>query len=182
MATPVQLVFCFDRKTLSVERVRELLRYDPETGHFHRLHDMRKNRAGSISGSMNFLRNYWRVMVDGKEYKAHRLAWFYMTGKWPKADIDHIDGDRTNNRWVNLREASRSENLCNRRPHRRNPHGLKGIGWDAQRKKWCARICKNYKKIHLGRFDTQEEAYEAYCKAATELHGEFARFERLEEE
>ena len=106
----------------------------------------------------------------------HRLAWMMIHGA-PTADIDHIDGNRTNNRISNLRAATRSENLANARKHAHNTSGAKGVYFDRQRGKYQAHITHQYKYYHLGRFDTFEQAVAARRDAAERMHGKFARHE-----
>lgn len=106
--------------------------------------------------------------------KAHRLAWFFMTGEWPILDIDHINGDRSDNRWSNLRLANDSQNGANKRRYKNNKSGFKGVIWDARHKRFKAQLKKDGKVLNLGRYHTAEEAHEAYCKAAATLHGDFA--------
>ena len=96
-----------------------------------------------------------------------------MTGKWPENDIDHINVARGDNRFSNLREATRSENLRNRGAQKNNTSGFKGVSWQKSSRKWDARINIHGKVVHLGYFDDPEDAYQAYCQAAKELHGEF---------
>jgi hypothetical protein len=90
-------------------------------------------------------------------------------------EVDHIDGDGLNNRRCNLRLATRSQNMRNQRLNSRNTSGFKGVSWDKRDKKWLAYIKVYRKKIHLGSFDTPEDAHAAYCDAAARLHGEFAK-------
>ncbi len=116
---------------------------------------------------------YIYVLV-GKHYAAHRIAWLLMTGEWPKADIDHRNKNRADNRWVNLREATRSQNLANQGPRPNNTSGLKGVSWDAKNNKWVAQISKDGKARKIGRFQSKDEASAAYCAKAKELFGEFA--------
>jgi hypothetical protein len=154
---------------LNPERLRELLAYDPETGAFTwRV----GQRAGKVAGSVHS-KGYARIWVGGRSYRAHRLAWLYVTGAWPVAQLDHANGARDDNRFVNLREATNAENGHNRKTN--NPCGFKGVR--QQKKRWCARIGKNGRRIFLGLFATPEEAHAAYVAAATEHHGEFARAE-----
>jgi len=108
-------------------------------------------------------------------YLAHRIIWALIHGVDPgDALIDHRDGDGTNNRESNLREATHSQNHMNRRVTV-GGH-LKGTTFSKKDRKWQAKIQINKKQTHLGHFDTQEEAHAAYCRAAVELHGAFARF------
>jgi hypothetical protein len=156
---------------ISAERLRALLHYDPEAGIFTRLVSTSSNaRAGEVGGCLTG-DGYRRIHVDGRDYLAHRLAWLYMTGAWPKSQIDHINRDKLNNRWVNLREATNGENQANRA----TLFGFKGAFWNKPKRKWQAQINCNNKRYHLGYFETQQEAAVAYAEAAKEFHGEFAR-------
>ena len=109
---------------------------------------------------------------------SHRLAWFYMTGEWPKNHIDHVNGLEGDNRWCNLREATNSENMLNRKMNKNNKTGVKGVSFDNQTQRWSVQVYykkKNYKK----RFDDFEVACEFAEFLREELHGEYARFEQL---
>jgi hypothetical protein len=97
-------------------------------------------------------------------------------GRWPENQLDHINMERSDNRIENLREATHGENMWNSRAQRNNSHGSKGGAWDAQKKRWFARIMIRGKRIRLGRFRTREEAAEAYALAAEKMAGEFARW------
>jgi hypothetical protein len=153
--------------TLTVERLRKILFYAPETGLFTR-------NIGGIAGSLR-KDGYWWIMIDGQRYFSHRLAWFYMTGEWPIADLDHKNSNKSDNRWANLRQASRSQNNSNARIYKNNTSGFKGVSWHKARGKWVARIMVDKRSFSLGYFDSAEEAYSAYCIAAPKYHGEFAR-------
>jgi hypothetical protein len=113
-------------------------------------------------------------MVDGHTYHEHRLAWFYMKGVWPKGDIDHIKGDKSDNRITNLREATTSQNKANERIRVNNTSGYKGVTWHRKRRKWEAHIGVNGKGLTLGYFDSPERAFIAYMKAAWDHFGDFA--------
>ncbi len=161
--------------TLTAERLRELLRYDPETGIFtRRIAGGRFGRfpPGTVCGYVTPM-GYSTIRIDGPLYGAHRLAWLYITGAWPPHQLDHINGIRSDNRWINLRPATLTENNRNKRVHRQ---GEKGAYFDKSRGKWLSTICVNRKQIFLGRFDTEQEAHLAYCSAAKNYYGEFARF------
>jgi hypothetical protein len=154
-------------------RLRELLRYDPHTGEFRWLE--RRNgrvRADAIAGTLAD-NGYRLITLDFRQYRAHQLAWFYMTGEWCPQVIDHRDGDTANNRWKNLRSATLSQSNANRRLHRNNSCGLKGVS--RNRSRWRATIHKNRQKYELGTFPTPQAAHAAYVKAARKLFGEFAR-------
>jgi hypothetical protein len=114
-------------------------------------------------------------MIDGERILCHVLAWFYTHGVWPADQLDHINGDKSDNRIDNLRIATASQNKANSGPYRNNPTGLKGAYWYKPLQMWVSKIRKDGKLHHLGYFATAEEAHTAYCEAAKRLHGEFAR-------
>jgi hypothetical protein len=162
---------------VTAERLRELLSYDPLTGELRwRVATGRRVCIGQIAGSRipATAGYYWQVQIDGVRYSAHRLAFFYMTGKWPGLYIDHRDGNPSNNRWANLREATASHNIANSRRRRDNKSGFKGV--HKSRKGWRSDIEVRRKHICLGTFDTPEEAHAAYVATAIKFFGEFARF------
>lgn len=155
------------------KQFRELLMYDPETGIVK--WRVRRNgvkpdlRAGNIENL-----GYRVIKVNGKIYKEHRIAWFLQTGDWPTLDIDHIDNDRTNNKFANLRLATRSQNSGNQRLRNRSESGKKGVTRHTQSGKWVANIRVNNKLIYLGIYETIDAAAQAYEKAAREHFGEYA--------
>jgi len=152
-------------------RLKELLRYEPETGEFFwRVARNNFTKIGSRAGNADS-KQYWRTRMDGKAYLNHRLAWLYVHGRFPDKHLDHIDRDPANNCITNLREATRSQNKVNSIAYKNNCSGFKGVYPSKQR--WQAQIRYNKKLIHIGSFDTVEKAHTAYCKAAKELHGEF---------
>lgn len=159
---------------LTADRLRELLQYDPATGHFRwrvqRNSFGGKTKIGATAGQLN--QGRIQIGLDGKRYLAHRLAWLYMTGAWPTLQIDHRDCDPLNNRWANLREATQSQNNANRRP--RGKLGFKGVSRNGNHG-YFARIRVNGEEIYLGNFRTAVEAARVYAFAARDLHGEFAR-------
>jgi hypothetical protein len=158
---------------LSRSTLRKYLKYDPASGEFRWRVARPGVPAGSIAGHKS-AGGYTSIKLHDVDYKAHRLAYLYMTGKWPKHDIDHIDNRKQNNRWANLREATRMQNLMNIPVHKDNPSGYKGVSWDKQSKLWRARIFHNGQAKHLGLFTGIEEASKAYNKAAKDIFGEFA--------
>ena len=158
--------------TLTQEEVKSLLSYDAETGVFHWLKLPRNSHltAGRIAGGKES-NGGWRIKIDGKSYKAHRLAWLYTFGKFPSAYIDHINGNRLDNRLSNLREATNQQNQQNiKKATKSSTHGVLGASWNTQAKRWSSRIKFDAKRIHLGYFDSAEEAGAAYLKAKRELH------------
>jgi len=155
------------------ERVIELLDYDPDTGIFTWKVSKGSQRAGTEAGTLN--NGYSIISIDGKNHRAHRLAFLLSHGHLPD-ELDHINGDPSDNRIENLRPATRSENNRNTGKNSKNTSGKKGVSWDKQREKWQANARdSNGKKKHLGRFTTVEAAYVAYNDFAIKLHGEFYR-------
>jgi len=157
---------------ITQERLKEVLRYEPETGFF--FWRVRKancisigDRAGSLSSD-----GYWHLRIDGKQYKAHRAAWLYVHGAFPKGHLDHKNQIKTDCRIENLREATREQNLANQ-GSRKSYSNLRGVYWRKAMGKWGAQISRNRKHIHLGFFSTAEEAHAAWCVVAKQLDGEF---------
>lgn len=168
-----------DRMTREQQKLREQVDYDESTGAFTwRVSGRgRFKRAGAPAGS-RASRGYLRLCVEGLgEHYAHRLAWLYVTGEWPPEQIDHINGDRSDNRISNLRACSLQENRRNTIgiPTRRKYSRFKGVTKDKYGR-WCAQITRDGVGIRLGPFDTEEAAASAYREKAKEVHGEFARW------
>lgn len=163
--------------SLSAERLRELVTYDPSSGHFTwKITINNKSRKGMRVGCANS-HAYHLIGIDGRLHVAHKLAWLYMTGAWPDSDIDHENTNKKDNRWSNLRLASRSRNMANTGPRRDNTSGFKGVSWVEKRSKWMAQIRVNGRNRFLGYFICPEEAHAAYMTAAKDAFGEFARAE-----
>ena len=162
---------------LTQERLQELLEYDQDTGEFRWRVTRKPNIcAGEVAGC-RARSEYWKICIDGCNYRAHQLAWLYVNGEWGRPLIDHCDGDPLNNAWDNLRLASHADNAANRPRLPGNTSGLKGASFDRRRGNWMAQITKKGKHYFIGRFATAQEAHEAYVKKARELFGEFARTE-----
>lgn len=165
----------------SVDIIRSLLDYDPATGLFRwrERPGPAARFSGKVAGSRAIRgdREYVEIRLPPhrKLYLAHRLAWVYMTGGWPSHHVDHIDMVGTNNAWRNLRAATNSQNLFNRGKTRRNTSGYKGVWFHRKLGKWCAELKASGRRYRLGTFETPELAAEAYAKAASRIHGEFAR-------
>ncbi len=119
------------------------------------------------------------VTVDGKETYSlgHRVAWAFQTGNWPEHEVDHRDGDRSNNQWDNLRKATHQQNQWNKGRSNRNRSGFKGVHQHSQSGRWIAQIRAHGRTRHLGVFDTPEQAAIAYESASAVTHGEFSRNE-----
>lgn len=152
-----------------------LFDYDPGTGHFtHKTgRGPRGGGAGCIAGHrMNH--GYIAIGIPGKTVLAHRLAWLWMTGEWPKLEIDHINRNRSDNRWSNLREATRPQQSANGSIRTTNTSGVIGVFWDTSRKRWSASLMVNYKTIRLGRFKKFEDAVAARKNAEEKYFGEFS--------
>jgi hypothetical protein len=125
---------------------------------------------GSEIGSLNTT-GYYRVCIFGKHYSLARIVFFHFYEQWPD-EIDHIDHDKTNNNPLNLRNVTRSENCINRKT-KTHSSKYRGVCWHKVKKKWQAAIEMDGKKVHLGAFDDEDEAYEKYKDAAQRLHGRF---------
>lgn len=164
---------------LTAERLRELLHYDPLTGVFTRRQDAmgghRREQvvfhAGSAVGWLGS-NGYCYITVGGRTSKkmlAHRLAWLYMTGEWPPQEIDHLNGQRADNRWANLRDSTRAMNVQNKRhAESRSISGVLGAHWNGRN--WYSRIGASGRTTHLGTFPTPEEAHAAYITAKRKYH------------
>ena len=158
---------------ITQERVRELLEYDQDTGVFRWRRTVGKRLSGTVAGHQKHCPKdrYWMIMLDGKRYMAHRLAYLYIYGYIPKV-VDHVDNDPLNNRIRNLRAATISQNNANTGKKATNSSGYKGVS--LQKERWIASINKDGKRIYVGAFDTAEEAHKAYQLAAMKIFGEFA--------
>jgi HNH endonuclease/AP2 domain len=179
---------------LTAEMARMLLDYDPETGILRwkarsadwyeddenmsavgRSSSFNGRFAGKIAGSSKCRLGYRNLAIFNQKYLCHRIIFLIMTGDWPTCHIDHANRNTDDNRWSNLRPASRSENIANSKRRSTNTSGHKGVCWDKSRNKWRAEIKAHGKKQLLGRFNTFEEAVAAYSSAAFERFADFAR-------
>lgn len=147
-------------KSLTKSRLRELLEYSSSTGKFVWKVQRGIAKVGSIAGKVN-ITGYRYISVDGKLYKAHRLAWLYVYGEFPPEDIDHINRVRDDNRIINLRKSSRGENLKNTSLSKNNSSGITGVSIDSRTRKWRPTIWDNYKQIELG---LTSDFFEACCR------------------
>ena len=161
---------------ITQNRLKEILHYNSDTGIWIRLVDTRnKIKSGSRAGTCT-VKGYRRIKIEKKHYFEHRLAWLYMTGEWPENDIDHIDGNRSNNKWSNLRSATRQQNRMNTKKL-----GIKKKNFDLpvgviRRSGRFGAVCKsNKKRKSLGMFDTAEQAHQRYLTFIKDKYGEFVK-------
>ena len=158
---------------MTQQELQELLSYDPTTGIFRWLESRGGKTAGDTAGAKHHT-GYIEIGINQRRYYAHRLAYLYMMGEMPNSEMDHINKIGDDNRWSNLRQASRSQNNANRNKPRNNKSGYRGVCWHKRHKKWLARIGYGGKKIYLGYYDTPKEAHEAYKIGAIKYYGEYA--------
>ncbi len=157
------------RPELTAEYLRSVLHYDQETGIFTwKVSTSRRVKVGDVAGSQNG-GGYLNIKLQSRLYQAHRLAWLYTSGVWPKDQLDHVNRVRTDNRVSNLREVTNKQNQQNAGKRSDNASGHAGVSWNRRRSKWIAHITHNQKHIHLGYFDDLEVAIAAR-KAAEKLY------------
>jgi hypothetical protein len=179
---------------ITPELVREFLDYDPSSGDFiykfrsadsftdfHQSSERKaksyNTRYGGKTPYYSFVDGYAYISLQNQKCKAHRLAWMHVYGDIPQGiEIDHINGNKSDNRISNLRLATRSENCRNSKLSPLNTSGSKGVSWNKARNKWTAQIKINGRQKHLGVFKNVEDAKSAYAIAAVASYGEFARF------
>ena len=155
------------------ERLKAIIKYNPETGVFKWIQNGPGRPKSLIAGCVN-PKGYRQIMVDKIRYQAHRIAWLITYDVWPEADIDHINGNRDDNRLCNLRQATRGQNVCNAPVRSDNTSGTKGVSWINRCQKWAATICIKGKIKHLGYFNNLEEAAIKAKEARDQHHGPFA--------
>lgn len=150
--------------------LKSILKYDDESGQFFWI-ESKKGRRGTPQRIRKD--GYCFICINGKKYLAHRLAWLYMYGKFPQVYIDHINTNKSDNRIINLRLATHSNNGINRGLQANNKSGYKGVHLDKNTNLYMARITINRKMIYLGLFESIENAAIAYKNAAIKYHKEF---------
>ncbi len=161
------------KTNLTAEEVRSRLNYDTKTGNLIWIMPPKNNShlLGKIAGC-KYSNQYTSIKLAGRgQFLAHRLVWLWVHGEWPKEYLDHINGDRSDNRIENLRKATRSLNSENQRTvHSNNKTGFLGVSWRDDIKSYRAQIKVNSKVINLGRFQDPEAASQAYLAAKRKLH------------
>lgn len=163
----------------SPEVLRQLLRYDPETGKlFWRWRDdvpksWNTKWAGKEALTADDGEGYSAGKIFKHRFRAHRVIWAIVYGHWPEQSVDHINGLRSDNRIENLRKATLSENQWNKSASKRNTSGFKGVTWHSVTGKWQARVSKHGDTKYLGLFTNVDDAAAAYSAAASKMHGEF---------
>lgn len=164
-----------NNSTLTQARLRELLSYDPETGVFTWRITRNKCKAmcsaGCVAGALR-PDGYISIGIDFDIHMAHRLVWLYISGEWPTDQLDHINGNRSDNRLKNLREATSAINNQNRRTISDSKKGVGrlGVNWRPEKGKYRATIQSKGISMHIGYFDSEEAAHSAYLDAKRRIH------------
>lgn len=156
---------------LTQARLKELFHYDPETGIFtRRVRTSRSTRQGETLQPSPGKRGYVRFSVDYHLHMGHRLAWLYMEGEWPAEDIDHVDRNRANNAWRNLRLSTMKQNRENTGTQANNTSGFRGVSWFRPSGKWWARIGHNGRRVSLGHYSDLISAVAARMAAERAMY------------
>lgn len=158
----------------SLERLNELFTYDSVTGDLRWKAvpaSFKRAKVGDVAGTVGPSHGYRVVGIERAYYYAHRIIWKIVTGEDPVDQVDHIDGDRLNNRFANFRESTNGQNRWNTKIAKNNRSGVKGVCWDSSRRVWVASI----DRARIGRFKVKQDAINARLNAAAEMHGEFMR-------
>lgn len=150
------------------EYINSILQYEPETGLVHKKSDKDRCQCGYTDKD-----GYWVVVIRGKHYRLHRVAFLLMGLRAPKY-VDHINGDRGDNRWQNLRAATHSQNCCNQKVRSTNTSGEKNVYFDKRKGKWCVKLRVDGKRKHIGYYSNLEDAKISAINARSLYHKEFA--------
>jgi len=162
-------------RTFDILELRKRLTYDPQTGVFRWRRRRGPRAAGAVAGHTCQRQGYVVITLDGRHHPAGRIAWAISHGAWPTGEIDHKNGNKSDNRLANLRDVTKSLNMANVGRRKTNTSGFKGVSWSRWAGRWEARIQIAGKQKFLGYFGTPELAHAAYCAAAVEAFGECAR-------
>lgn len=154
---------------MTQDELKQILHYDPLTGDFTWLQNYHKRRIGTVAGGLDHY-GYRVIQIGPKKYKSHRLAWLYMYGVLPTVELDHKDNNKQNNAILNLREVTTQKNLFNKTTYKNNKSGYVGVVFNKKCNKWQSQIRVNGRALHLGLFNTPEEAHDAYLKAKVIHH------------
>jgi hypothetical protein len=166
------------RTRLTLDRVQSILKYDPMTGIFHWLQS-NNGRVGQQAGHLD-TKGHRQIEILSVPYSAHRLAWFYMTGQWPKHQIDHINGINDDNRFINLREATNVQNCWNGKIRSHSKSGFKGVHRDGN--KWTVRLRLAGELKYYGCFNNLSDAIACSNFNIAYEHGPFARLNKMRAE
>lgn len=158
---------------MEISEIKEWLRYDAETGKLIWLKVSGKGRIGAAAGTPH-AKGYISIGIGRNHFLAHRLAWALHFNEWPSKQIDHINGDKADNRIANLRLATNAENHANRGAQRNSTSGVKGVYWFKPQRKWKAQIQVNGKAIVIGYFVEKSDAIAARLEAEKKYQGAFA--------
>ena len=153
---------------ISYSEIRSYFDYDPNSGEL--------SRKGKVCGWLQ-QNGYIYVSIHGVEYRANRVIWFWMTGQWPTNDVDHENNKRSDNRWVNLRDATRSQNLINQGTKFNNKSGYKGV--TSRGNSHIVRLRINGIPVCFGSYPTALEAAKSYDQEAIKHHGQFAKTNKM---
>lgn len=148
--------------TITQEELKKILNYDPDTGEFVWRINICNVRTGDVAGNVakSGTKIYRFIMINYKNYRAHRLAWLYVHGEFPENHIDHIDGNGCNNKLQNIRQVTRFQNQKNMRRSSSNKSGVTGVYFRKDTRAWCVQITANLKKITIGCFNN---IFDAVC-------------------
>lgn len=163
--------------SITHDLVKQRFDYSPDTGEFrYRDNFSAKARKGKVAGNKPGSDAYLYIGIGYKRYAAHRLAWLYMTGAWPVGEIDHVNGDTSDNRFSNLRDVTPSQNQFNQRIPKNNTSGVKGLHWLKRKNKWRASVASTRQGFngYLGVYSSKEDAIKAIKLGRKLLHGEFS--------
>ncbi len=165
--------------TTVLERLKRDYEYNPETGYFTFKSSRGGKRKGSKANSVMSYCGYIRITVGNVRYLAHRMAWLYVTGKLPVDQLDHINGNRQDNRFVNFREVTDQQNKFNKLKICTNTSGVKNVHWCKKTKTWNVTMMRSKKSMYFGSFSTIEEAKVVAEAVRERLYGEFANHSSL---